>query len=549
MKSMLFFCLSFGLSASLVQAQNQNPYLLDPYFGNAGVQVSTNPPWGTLQYRSYNVKNMAIGADDKIVLAGNQTPNFAPHFLSGGNYAITRLNANGTLDTSFAGTGHKILQSGANGAPVLELNHLIVLPDNKIIYAGTATATFPSNMVIYKVNVDGSFDATFGTNGQVVFSSGPLVWHSLDALGVQSSGKLLLLGKNFDNNAPTVGSISRLNANGSTDNSFGNNGVLVPNLGFSDNQVNYSMIKVLSDNSFLVTGTHVQQSPAVRQNFVAKFDANGILQTNFGNNGKIILPIANGERLYFYNNDIEVASDGAIYINCSTNGGGANNQSVLVYKLSSNGVLVNNYGQNGRLSLPAFHYDSWYFYDAQLQGDKLLVAAMIDTGLNAPYRLQRFNSDGTEDLTFANPLSHITATRNALDHSFYLGLQSNNRIMLGGYGKRDDKAADSIFPVVMRFLEQGTEQPPVDTGTSVVNIKDQSKIKVYPNPARSLFYIEGIKGNARVQLFDVSGKLVLNSTIQGSQAIDCGQLAAGIYWLYLKEANSNTIYSHKVVKQ
>ena len=437
MKSIVSLCLSLSLTTSFIHAQD--PYILDPYFGNNGVQISQNPAWGSNQYRSYNVKNMAIGTDDKIVIAGNQTPNFAPHFISGGNYAITRLNADGTLDTSFAGSGHKIFESGANGAPILELSSLIVLPDNKIIYAGKSTTTFPSKMVVYKVNVDGSFDATFGTNGQVVFSSGPLSWHSLDALGVQSSGKLLLLGKNFDNNAPTVGSISRLNANGSTDNSFGTNGVLVPSLGFSDNAVTYSMIKVLNDNSFLVMGTHVAQN--TRQNFVAKFDANGLLQTNFGNNGKVILPIANGERLYFYNNDIEVASDGAIYINCSTNGGGANNESVLVYKLSSNGVLVNNYGQNGRLSLPGFHFDSWYFYDAQLQDDKLVVAGMIDTGLNASYRLQRFNADGTEDLTFVNPLSHITATRNALDHSFYLGLQSNNRIMLGGYGKRDNKAA------------------------------------------------------------------------------------------------------------
>ncbi len=548
MKSLLFLCLGLSIATTI---HAQDPYILDPYFGNNGVQIGKNPPWGSNQYRSYNVKNMAIGTDDKIILAGNQTPNFAPHFISGGNYAITRLNADGTLDTSFAGTGHKIFQSGANGAPILELNNLIVLPDSKIIYAGKSTSTFPSKMVVYKVNVDGSFDATFGTNGQVVFSSGPLSWHSLDALGIQSNGKLLLLGKNFDNNAPTVGSISRLNANGSTDNSFGTNGVLVPNLGFSDNQVTYSMIKLLNDNSFLVTGTHVAQTTSIRQNFVAKFDANGLLQTNFGNNGKVILPIANGERLYFYNSDIEVASDGAIYINCSTNGGATGIASVLVYKLNGSGALINNYGQNSRLTIPQLYHNSWYFYDAQLQDDKLLVAGMIDTGLNASYRLQRFNADGTEDLTFVNPLSHITATRNALDHSFYLGLQSNNRIMLGGYGKRDDKAADSIFPVVLRFLERGTEQPPVDTGTSVVNVKDQNQVKIFPNPVNNLLYIQGVKSKTEARFYDISGKMVLSILISNKNfgTIDCSLLPAGVYGLYLKEANSNKIYFHKLLKQ
>lgn len=64
---------------------------------------------------------MAIGTDDKIVLAGNQTLDFAPYFLSGGHYAVTRLNADGTLDSSFAETGHKVFQSVANGAPVFRI--------------------------------------------------------------------------------------------------------------------------------------------------------------------------------------------------------------------------------------------------------------------------------------------------------------------------------------------------------------------------------------------------------------------------------------------
>src|SRR5690606_472455 len=118
------------------------------------------------------------------------------------------------------------------------------------------------------------------------------------ALGVQSTGKLLLLGSNGDNSTPWVGSIVRLNSNGTLDNSFGTNGILTPNFGFTDNNVLYGMIKVLNDNSFLVAGTHVQSTMTtdIRQDFVAKFDANGVLQTNSGANGKVILPLSNNER-------------------------------------------------------------------------------------------------------------------------------------------------------------------------------------------------------------------------------------------------------------
>jgi len=552
MKSILFLCIGLGLTTSFAQAQNQNPYFLDPNFADGGVAVGTNPPWGTLQYRTYNVRTMTIGADDKIVFSGNQSPLFSPLGISGGHYAITRMKADGTMDSSFAVNGHKVFSSGDNGNPILTMNFLKILPDNKMLYAGSQASNPIERYVVFKMNADGSFDNTFGTNGRAVISVGPAMWSNLQNMGVQNTGKILLFGSNSGPQTPFTTSISRLNTNGALDNSFGTNGVLIPNLGFNTNNVRYWMVKVLGDNSFLVAGTHTEATTTteITHDFIAKFDADGTLQTNFGTNGKVILPLINNERLSFQNKEIDVDNNGNIYVNCATNGGSTGVSSVLVFKLNSTGVFENSYGQNGRLTVPNIKFSSWYGYDALLQGDKLLLAGMTDTGMNAPYSLQRLNADGTPDLTFANPTNELTATRETYDHLYHLGLQTNNSIMLGGNGKPSSKVADSIFPVVLRFLELGTEPPPTnDTSTSVVNIKDQSQIKVYPNPMRDLLYIEGIKEDFSVQLFDISGKLILSSNIKRTQAIDCGQLPAGAYWLYLKAANSPTVYGHKIVKQ
>ncbi len=550
MKSMLFFCLGLSIATTI---HAQDPYIRDPYFANGGVAVGTNPPWGTLQYGSYSVRTMTIGADDKIVFSGNQSVNFSPIGISGGHYAITRMKADGTMDSSFAVNGHKVFSSGDNGNPILTMDVLKILPDNKMLYAGRQLSNMIDKIVVFKMNSDGSFDNTFGSNGRAVISVGNALGSGFQNMGVQNTGKILLFGGSSDYTNPWVGSISRLNTNGNLDNSFGTNGVLIPNLGFNTNNVRYWMVKVLSDNSFLVAGTHTEATTTseITHDFIAKFDADGTLQTNFGTNGKVILPLINNERLSFQNKEIDVDNNGNIHLICATNGGTTGISSVLVYKLNGNGTLINNYGANGRLTVPQLHHNSWYSYDAMLQGDKLLVAGMTDTGLAAPYRLQRFNADGTEDLTFASPLSHIANNRRAYDHLYFLGLQSNDRIMLGGNGKRDDKAADSIFPVVLRFLERGTEQPPVDTGTSVIQIKDQNLVRIFPNPTRDLFYIDGVRGNANVQLFDVSGKLILNRLLPGNRtkSIGCSPLPAGIYWLYLKEAGSKTIYSHKLIKQ
>lgn len=552
MKSILALGITLSLTAAAI-AQSPAPFILDPYFANNGVKVGTNPPWGNLQYRTYNVRTITIGADDKIVISGNQTPLFQPHGISGGHYAVSRMKADGTVDSSFATNGHKTFNSGADGAPILTMDVLKILPDNKLLYAGTQMTNPLSKYVVFKMNTDGSFDNSFGTNGRAVVSSGTAMWHSLHAMDVQNTGKILLIGGNGDNMYPWVGSISRLNTNGNLDNSFGTNGVLTPNLGFNSNNVRYYMVKVLSDNSFLVAGAHTEATTTIdiTHNFVAKFDAEGVLQTNFGTNGKVILPIQNNERLYFYNKDIEVDNSGNIFINCSTNGGSTGNKSVLVYKLNNNGLLQNNYGSNGRLTVPNIKFDNWYFYDALLQNDKLLVAGMTDTGVNAPYSLQRFNADGTADLTFANPLNELTTTREAYDHLDHLALQSNNRIIFGGHGKIDSKATDSIFPVVLRFLERGTETPPVDTGTSVKSVKDQNKIQVFPNPVLESLIIEGISSRAKVQVYDITGKLMLETSIssKANQAIDMSQIPAGVYWLYLQEANEPTVYTHKFIKQ
>ena len=71
-------------------------------------------------------------------------------------------------------------------------------------------------------------------------------------------------------------------------------------------------------------------------------------------------------------------------------------------------------------------------------------------------------------------------------------------------------------------------------------------INIYPNPARNNFTIETATTNKQtLQLFDVTGKLVLNQTIEGKTTIDVNSLNEGVYNLSL--VNTTGVINKRLV--
>jgi len=105
-----------------------------------------------------------------------------------------------------------------------------------------------------------------------------------------------------------------------------------------------------------------------------------------------------------------------------------------------------------------------------------------------------------------------------------------------------------LHPVIMRIVDHETT---VDTSTAVVNIKDQQQIKVFPNPVGNRLYIAGMNTNARIRIFDISGKAILNTILSATkpEPVDCSPLVPGLYWLQLQEERSAIIYTQKLIKQ
>jgi uncharacterized delta-60 repeat protein len=114
-----------------------------------------------------------VQPDSKIVVTGN--PGLSEVTT------VTRLNPNGSPDTTFNGDGTATIDFGASGA--------VLQPDGKIVIAGTAQA----GVAVARLNANGSPDATFGAAGKAAVDFGAAT--SGNAVALQPNGRIVVAGQ------------------------------------------------------------------------------------------------------------------------------------------------------------------------------------------------------------------------------------------------------------------------------------------------------------------------------------------------------------------
>ncbi len=137
-------------------------------------------------YNNY-AKAVAIQSDGKIIVAGYADGDTDKDF------AIVRLTSNGSPDTSFGGSGNgtRTVDFGSNDYA----NAVAIQSDGKIIAAGTAHFLGDNDFAITRLNSAGNLDTSFGQNadGTVTLN---FDWYddSANAVAIQSDGKIVVAG-------------------------------------------------------------------------------------------------------------------------------------------------------------------------------------------------------------------------------------------------------------------------------------------------------------------------------------------------------------------
>jgi uncharacterized repeat protein (TIGR03803 family) len=74
----------------------------------------------------------------------------------------------------------------------------------------------------------------------------------------------------------------------------------------------------------------------------------------------------------------------------------------------------------------------------------------------------------------------------------------------------------------------------------VAQLKNNSSLSMYPNPADNTLTIEGIVGKTTLRMYDVAGKLVIEKEVETNISINTNQLPNGVYTLLTEQKTGKT---------
>jgi uncharacterized delta-60 repeat protein len=235
---------------------------LDTTFGINGlgsVDFAAMTPFVELAYSF--AQQVALQPDGKILVAGK----FLGSIYHNQVLSLVRLNADGSVDTSFAAKFPNLLTYIGNA----NTEGLSLQPDGRIVLS--VDETDPNGMTVYallRFQPNGSLDPTFGRGGTVMtdFSGG---------VHLEADGRIVVVG-------PTPGqgssgnsiTMARYFPNGNPDTTFGTGGKVLANFGASGGSPSDFVLQ--PDGKILVAGR------AAGGFALARFDPNGIVDTSFG---------------------------------------------------------------------------------------------------------------------------------------------------------------------------------------------------------------------------------------------------------------------------
>ncbi len=412
-------------------------------FGNNGVVVHDSAAGGNSEDVGWSI---TIDGQGKILVAGH-----SKNASFNEDMVIWRINADGTLDNSFGNNG-VVVHNGAAGGNSNDRGTSIVIDSNgRIVVAGYSFNGSNIDMVIWRYNPDGTLDNSFGNNGIVVHDNAAggndNDWGF--SITTDSQNRVLVTGTSFNasNNYDMV--IWRYNSNGTLDNTFGNNGVVVHDsaAGGNGNDIGSSIV-VDSNGKIVVAGYSFNGSD--NDMVVWRFNANGTLDNSFGNNGIVVHNSAAGGNGDDIGKSVAIDSSGKVLVTgLSKNING--DYDMVVLRFNADGTLDNSFGNNGIVvhndASGGNGNDRGYSISIDSQGKIIVTGNSMNSNGNDDMAVWKLNADGSLDNTFGN--SGIVVHNNAgggngNDGGYSLTIDSQGKIFVTGYSLNGNNDLDMI---------------------------------------------------------------------------------------------------------
>ncbi len=527
----LTFTLIALCSYCLLNAQKAGT--LDSSFGVDGKVIT--PANGLLN-------KIALQSDGKIIGAGAGNFDSQPPFL------IIRYNHNGSIDSSFGNSGI----SGI-GVQLSDVLSLAILPDDAIIALGRVSAY----VNITKFKKDGTVDSSFGNDGTVITIAG--AFDMPTDVVIQTDNKIVVGG--YIINEPNENRqllLIRYMPDGSLDNSFGNNGIVILGAVSGGELPAFYSLNALA----LQPNGQILASVYLTKGAVYRFNTDGSQDKTFGNNGTAYFQTKDNSVVNFQAYGLVVQPDGRIIGGgSSTKAGGNPLHYMAAARLNSNGTIDSTFGNSG-LQHVLFGNNPSEGTGILLQKDgKLIVTGRThpENESSSNLALIRFSPFGILDSSFGNNGQAITEVGNIAVGNSSL-LQKNGQILLGGYSdtlgssfvvaryNNDDKTKRQIIiQKIKHYIATHN-----DAQATTLN-----NVSIYPNPAQNILHVEGLAANAKLTVVDFNGNVIVSrelspvpsntGVVSNGYDLNVSSLHAGNY--LLKIETNGEVVTRQFVKE
>jgi uncharacterized delta-60 repeat protein len=500
------------LSVSISAQQGQ----LDPTFNTTGYVI--NPV-----YNGDAVQKILVQPDQKILVVGMS---FDPSYVSRA-YAFRYL-PDGTPDLSF----------GNNGFFTYELNFeanlysAAITSGGKIVLAGSTTDYSIYEMLVIRLNEDGTLDSSFDTDGVLTLAFSQVETYgediSLDMV-LDGDDNIFLCGSSYDANYIRRPVIVKVTPAGVVDSTFGVDGVAT--IPVSEGACGFEGIMIQPDGKIVATG-FFGNTVLWYTLLLVRFESDGTLDNTFSDDGIITYSYSNVDDEGF---DLAYTADNNILVAGMTVNANYN-YSALLMQFTNDGQLDVNFSDDGILVEDMDIYD--YASNVRVLSDgDIVMAGTSGDGPPGEFDLAiwKYNSDGTAETTFGNNgmIQHQIG-----DHStmiYGMDIQADNKIVIGGQA-RTPEVQNHFF--VARIENE-----------LAINITEQEALMalVYPNPALvgSELFIQTsapISSNATITMYTIDGRIVCSfnssqcSSIAGGLGVKMpNSITPGLYFIEVKD--------------
>ncbi len=476
MKKILLIILVFLFAqVAKINAQDGNP---DLSFGENGIIISDIGVDGN-KY----IYGTDQGPDNRIFVTGevyNTVENRNEYFI------IAYLE-DGTIDTNFAAEGiHWI-----NGNDESNVG-ITVLSNNKILVKSQSASAY----IIKRLMPNGDIDTEFADNGLLQPFEDTIFVRAIIA---DENGGFKVLGQANEASEFSL-LIKKFDNNGQLDTSFGSDGLFSQSLG----SVDYVFVStfVEHENSIYLNVTFFENNS--NPSYILKISSNGQLDTSFGIDGKVNIPLEPEFITHFtIFNDDKFLIGGAYYDDTS--------ESYIkkTIKLNIDGTLDATFGNNGSI----LGIEGGYIQ----QNERFIAPSHysdFEGGITLNY--SRYYADGSVDNSF-----DFNANYSELNSAHFLALNDGNFLVAGADIWYNGEPYNIIL---QRFSNSPLGIPEFNT----------QSLKVFPNPSTGIFTVESnsISENTSYQITDVTGKIISTGKLNSNQnQIDLSNVSSGIYFL------------------